>query len=132
MSRSVVLTIPVLTPSLNVMLGQHWAARSKHNDSYIWHLKVALGKEEGWETKVGEVREIEIVSFRTRVVDHDNFIGGTKGLIDAMKKVGLIWQDDKKHLIWRGLVQIKVPHRNECRTEIAIFIGEKKHDKSKS
>lgn len=42
--------------------------------------------------------EVKIKSFRERLLDEDNLSGGCKGLLDAMKRLGMIVNDDPKHV----------------------------------
>lgn len=45
-----------------------------------------------------EMREIKIISVRSRLLDPDNFIGGLKPLIDAIKELKYISDDSPKRL----------------------------------
>lgn len=63
---------------------------------------------------------IEITSFRCRLLDIDNFIGGCKFLVDALRYSGLLEDDspDKMEAIFR---QNKVAKRMEQKTEVNIY-----------
>ena len=41
-------------------------------------------------------RRVTIISYRKRLLDEDNNVGSTKPLLDAVKDMGLIWDDSPK------------------------------------
>src|SRR5262245_48860564 len=62
---------------------------------------------------------LSITSFAIRLTDEDNLKGGCKALIDCLKKLNLIDDDDPKSLKLE-VIQKKVAHISEERTEVKI------------
>lgn len=90
--------------SRNVLDKWHWNKRRKHSrawESDIWKaFRLSTPKAKG---KV----KLKITSYRTRLLDHDNLVGGCKGILDAMKRLGIII-DDTPDLIEVEYEQMKV------------------------
>lgn len=63
---------------------------------------------------------VRIASFRRRVLDPDNLIGGCKYFIDGLRHAGLI-PDDRPEDITLEVRQEKVTSKIEERTEIEIL-----------
>ena len=63
---------------------------------------------------------IKIVSFRTRLLDPDNLVGGVKYFIDSLRYAALI-PDDRPQDITLEVSQEKVQTRKEERTTIEIL-----------
>lgn len=71
--------------------------------------------------------KIEIVSYRGRLLDYGNLIGGCKGLIDCLcrstdrypARLGAIWDDSPAWLVLEAK-QVQVAPENRC-TEIEIL-----------
>lgn len=76
--------------------------------------QVSQGKE-----KVHGRAYLSITSFTVRPTDEDNFEGGCKALIDCLKSLRLIDDDDPKSLKLK-VIQKKVEHRSQERTQVKI------------
>jgi hypothetical protein len=63
---------------------------------------------------------VRIVSHRIRSIDADNLAGGCKWLIDALRAIPLIPDDDPASIIL-SVEQVKVAHRTEQKTEIELL-----------
>jgi len=50
---------------------------------------------------------LEIKNYRKRLLDHDNLVGGAKGLIDALWYEGFIFDDSKKYIYTPRISQVK-------------------------
>ena len=87
-------TIPIATPSLNETLGKHWAARKKIYKPWILNLFVATATIPRATGK----RRLTVDRHGKRMLDTDNLIGGAKGVIDIIKKLYLIIDDDQSNL----------------------------------
>ena len=94
------ITIPVVTPSLNELLNMNRHARTRLKKSYMAHIEGAVYDMKMTVNKLKRPkrRRLRIWSFRKRLLDPDNFIGGTKPLTDALKELGLIWDDSTKYI----------------------------------
>ena len=84
--------------SRNILDRQHWAVKRKSKQ--IWALfvrnQMKLNKIE--KAKAGEKFKLTIVSYRKKLLDYDNLVGGVKGLLDACIDEELIWEDSPKYL----------------------------------
>jgi len=76
--------------------------------------QVPQGKEKGYGRP-----HLCITSFALRLTDEDNLKGGCKALIDCLRTLNLIDNDDPKSLELT-VKQIKVRHRHEERTIVRI------------
>jgi len=115
-----VIVIPSVMPSLNQQLRMHHYARMRLKKKCAKDVDDAL-KASGY--KVTEMiypsrRMVTIISYRKRLLDEDNNVGSTKPLLDAVKDMGLIWDDSPKfcELVTR---QEKA---KDVRTEIRIEV----------
>ncbi len=78
----------------------------------------SLGAQEGEGGHAARCA-VRIKSFRTRLLDPDNLIGGTKYFVDSLRYAGLI-HDDREADITLSVSQEKVSHKKEEQTEIQI------------
>lgn len=63
---------------------------------------------------------LRITSFTVKLKDEDNLTGGCKALIDCLKTLNLI-DDDNPDALKLKVTQKKVAHRREERTEVKII-----------
>jgi hypothetical protein len=95
----IVLTIPELTPSLNVTRAGHW--RTRHRRRKHWSMLVLVAKSEARvydrPPAVGKARVI-VERHGGRRLDQDNAVGGLKDLVDGLRDNGFIVDDDPEHL----------------------------------
>ena len=82
--------IPKITPSLNEVLRRHWSINYAEKRSWIGWITVLVG------VPACQYRRIIITRVATRDLDPDNLAGGCKSLLDAIRDVGLILDDDAK------------------------------------
>lgn len=66
----------------------------------------------------GDRKKLMIVSYRKKLLDPDNFIGGLKLLIDSLVDIHLLYDDSLEYLELQGPEQ-KIDLKNP-RTEIYI------------
>lgn len=93
--------LEILTPipPANKQLRMHWAQRAKIKKALAWEIRVgiaeAMNAGEIPEAAIGkkERRTVRITLFLKRRYDKDNLHAACKGLIDAMRHTGLIWND---------------------------------------
>ncbi len=82
------------SPSLNQLLTMHWSKRLKHNRQWF-HAVIATA---GFK-KPPEERFIllTLTSYRLKLLDLDNLIGGLKGCVDSIVRAGLMKDDSPEH-----------------------------------
>ena len=115
-----IIVIPCAMPSLNQQLRMHHYARMRLKKECVKAVGDAL-KVSGYlvmEMIRPSRRKVTIISYRKRLLDEDNNVGSTKPLLDAVKDMGLIWDDSPKfcELVTR---QEKA---GEVKTEIQIEV----------
>lgn len=70
--------------------------------------------------KVNNKREkklIKIISYRKRLLDYGNLVGGAKPIPDALVALGWLWDDSPE---WSEVVYEQVKVKNGERTEVVI------------
>jgi len=109
----IVIDLPII--SANKLLRMHWAKRAKIQKDYYSAIYVVIPIY--LHPPKQRKRKVIITSYRKRLLDKDNLYAGTKPLVDALKKAGLIWDDSPK---WINLeVKQAVDGKNQ-RTEVEI------------
>ena len=106
-------------PSANRQLRQHWATRRKLKHAILKELTVAVRAQTLKPVKREQVKKCVTITLyrRGRRFDHDNAFGAVKPLVDALRELGLIWNDSPT---WLDLgVDQALDHRNP-RVEIEI------------
>jgi len=90
-------------PSLNKTLSEHWSQKTKRRNRFQEQVTLSLlehyKKAERDETKVKKPKSVHIHSQRMRTLDHDNLVGGSKSLIDALKRLDLIVDDTPEWIL---------------------------------
>ena len=113
------ITIPVIAPSVNETIKLHWGARDRLKKLFIAHIEGAI---HDMDMKINKLkrpkkRKVMIYSFRKKIMDRDNIWASHKQMIDALKELGLIWDDSEKYIDLR-VFQLEHP---EQKTEIFIY-----------
>ena len=110
-----IITLPIKVESRNKLDRQHWAVKRKSKQ--IWALfvrnQMKLNKIKKAET--GEKFKLTIISYRKKLLDYDNLVGGVKGLLDACIDEELIWEDSPKYL------NLKVEQHKATKYETALI-----------
>jgi hypothetical protein len=100
----------------------HWAKRSKLRKDDEWALTAAKldAQRQGQKVwpKKGEHVAVDVHSYRTRLLDNGNLIGGAKGLLDALVNIGLATDDRPADMT--DTYQQTVVKRADERTVITI------------
>ena len=111
------VTIPRRLPSQNNSHYRHWSHYVKERDTWFVLMRSHLPPRQLVEAKV----RLHIVSYRNRLVDFANLVGGAKPIPDCLQRLGYIVDDSPK---WFDCAyeQIQCP-RAEERTEIH-FLGD--------
>lgn len=115
-------TIDEPTPSLNVLRRQYASARHYATLRNRFEQYVMVARMNEKIPKATAKRRVRIVRFATQEkyrLDHDNFIGGLKPLLDALVRQGLIVDDDAAHLEG-DYVQLIAESTSKSRTVIKI------------
>jgi len=94
----ITLTLREASPSLNEHIRKHWVHH--HRLARHWSMLVMEAKS---AARIGQPStpahaELKVTRFGIRSLDTDNFVGGLKPLIDALKNHGFIADDDPAHL----------------------------------
>lgn len=92
------IVLPLLTPSLNEYLKLHYIARWKLGQQYQWGLIAVEANDEKFKVKWRERRKVIVISYRKKILDYDNFVGGAKCLIDSLEEMKLIFLDNPTYL----------------------------------
>jgi len=109
------ITLPTKIQSQNKRDKLHWATRSKQRQHWYTQLRMRLKPKEPPTALVS----IRIVSYRNRLLDYANLVGGDcKPIIDCLVQLGYI-KDDSPRWFTCEYQQVQVA-RNEERTEIVL------------
>ena len=94
------MTLDIIIKSRNILDRMHWAAKRKLKQEYALLIRNQMRTKKHYHDLITEPKffTLEIVSYRKRLLDYDNLVGGCKQLIDALSKERFIWDDDMKHL----------------------------------
>ena len=91
------LSLPIKINSRNVLDRQHWAQKRRTKKEYALLIRnqmrlgrISLAKQEKFD--------LIIHSFRKKLLDFDNLVGGCKHLIDALIDERFIFDDSPKYL----------------------------------
>lgn len=102
------LVIPRATPSLNQTQYKHWS---------VYRRLKMLWRKEIWAARIQTKAKFVIPPARARVkitrsgrlLDHDNYIGGLKCILDCLRTDGLIRDDNAEHLELIATQQVGEP-----------------------
>jgi len=89
----IVLIIAEPTPSLNALLRGHWAKNHRIRQDWRWLTRAAIRRAQIWIPPKWAKAKVRIERYGGRVLDADNFRGGTKFLTDALVQEGIIVND---------------------------------------
>ena len=94
------MTLVIIIKSRNVLDRLHWAVKRKLKQEYALLIRNKMRTKPHYKELITEPTffKLEIVSYRKRYLDFDNFVGGCKQLIDAMIEEKFIWDDSPKYL----------------------------------
>lgn len=82
------------SPSLNQLLGMHWAVRLKSERKWFHAIIATAGFKKPPETRF---IILTLTSYRVKLLDVDNLIGGMKKLLDAIVRAGYMKDDSPEH-----------------------------------
>ena len=100
-----------LTPTNNILLRMSWRRRHALNKSWVWIIKAALlcNDIDLKKFSFGKRRHVHIISYRKKLPDTDNLIGGMKPCVDALVANKILIDDDPAHLtlVVQGEIDLK-------------------------
>lgn len=115
----ITLRIPELAPSLNSkggLLRMHWTRRKKLLVKWQYLvMEAAAGRKHSGPCRVTITRH-----YASTPLDRDNCYAAAKLPLDALRKCGIIKDDDNQTLMSLSCKQVKVATRKEQGTEIII------------
>jgi hypothetical protein len=96
----ITLEIPERTPSVNLFHGYHWSKKLKEKQRWGWLVKMAIMEWTGKPIPVPEdgISRVTIERYGPRILDRDNFIAGTKWLMDALVSQRFLVDDSPAHV----------------------------------
>lgn len=100
------IKLPIKVESRNVLDRQHWAVKRRQKQNYQLLIRNQMRLNNVPKTTPQKYQLI-ITSYRKRLLDHDNLVGGCKHLIDALFNELFIWDDSPKFLSTPIIKQIK-------------------------
>jgi hypothetical protein len=106
------LEIREATPSLNRIWCKHWTRAFELRRK--WHTLVRVARI---EAKIASAKPlstrvlVNVTRYGPRMLDHDNFVGGCKFLIDGLVKERLVENDDPHHIEANYTQHVGRPHR---------------------
>lgn len=117
------IILPIVTMSNNELIRMHFRTQMKIKDMYQWELVVVGANDPKYKAELGERRRVTIVSYRKKLHDPDNFVGGLKLLIDVLVRMDLICDDSDKHIELVALQEVKKPYQTEITIESLGMAG---------
>lgn len=93
-----ILTIPQKVESRNVLDRKHWAVKRRSKQIWALFVRNQMRLKKIRECEIGEKFKLTIISYRKKLLDYDNLVGGVKQLLDACSEEKLIWDDAPKYL----------------------------------
>jgi hypothetical protein len=93
----VILHLDEAVPSRNAVDKLHWTKRQKLRERWQWLIRAALLNQR-LQVQRFPMAQIRIERYSPRKLDDDNFVGGAKQLVDALKHLGFIVDDTAKHV----------------------------------
>ena len=103
-----------LFPSLNVMLREHFSARSKRKEKLCWLIK----QQQPIKFK-GKVR-VRYIRHAIKLMDWDNHASSCKLVFDALKECGIITDDNPNVIVVFNPEQERVNKRENEKIIIKI------------
>lgn len=91
------ILLPIKIKTRNEIDKMHWADKPKLKNEYKILIRNQMRLNNIQKIDSGKVK-LSITSYRKRLLDQDNLIGGCKQLIDGLTDEGFIVDDDPDHL----------------------------------
>jgi hypothetical protein len=114
------LHIPESTPSLNRIWGGHWKNKHELRTRWLWLVRQARLKAKVYDRPNYPRARLTIERWGAKHLDHDNFVAGTKPMVDSLVQEGLIAGDSPDHI---GIPQY-IQHIGKQRGTLVRIEGE--------
>lgn len=101
----ITLCLEAATPSLNAMNKMHWARRHRLRGQWQWLVKAAVLNDKVTVKTIPNAK-VTIERYGAKKLDHDNFVGGAKQLIDSLVQEGFLVDDSPSHVSIRYVQHI--------------------------
>jgi hypothetical protein len=108
MAREISFALPLLLPSLNTALRQHWAERERAQKALNLEVLAAIGGSRYIPRPPFARARVTVVRISTGALDPDGAAGSTKSLLDVLKL-----HDDKRNPLGLSVIQGDEPNRLE-------------------
>lgn len=115
----ITLELRMVPCSLNRLLRSHWSFKQQQLTAWHTILYVALDATKIQEKKALMAKaqlatrmRLDIEVHHSRLFDHDNLVGSVKPLVDAVKHLGLIY-DDRPAFLELKVTQKKSTRKNQ-------------------
>ena len=96
--ESDIITLSHKIESRNVLDRKHWAVKRRCKQIWALLIRNQMRLKKIKECDIEEKFELSIISYRKKLLDYDNLVGGCKQLLDACSEEKLIWDDAPKYL----------------------------------
>ncbi len=103
-----VITLPRRVPSQNQSQYRHWTKYKQEKDTWFVLLRAQLTPRQPPDHAV----RMRLTSYRVRLVDYANLVGGAKPIPDALIRLGWL-RDDSPRWFFCEYFQIQVPKAEE-------------------
>ena len=113
--------VPRQIPSQNKSQYKHWSYYTKERDAWFVLLRTQLAPQKALKAKV----RLCIRSYRTRLLDYANLVGGAKPIPDCLIRLGYL-HDDSPQWFECSYEQFQVV-KTDQRTEIEFLPSEATH-----
>ena len=90
------ISLPIRLPSRNLTNKWHWAKKSREKKVYRVLIRNQMRLRRIRKAKPKERFLIAIISYRKRLLDHDNL--DIKLILDSLTNEGYIWDDAPKYI----------------------------------
>lgn len=118
----ITLTIPEASPSLNEHKWKHWSKHLRLRKHWSMLVLVAKNEAKIFNAHPVDPALVTIIREGHRLLDHDNFVGGAKSLVDSLRDQRLIADDSPAHATFT-YEQRQVPKASYPRTLVEIRRG---------
>jgi hypothetical protein len=112
------IEIDEATPSLNLLLGTHWARKTETRKRWHWLVRAGLSRASCFERPQYARARVSIERYGPRILDADNCRAGMKFLMDGLKVHGIIL-DDKPAVIGEPVIR-QIVSKTERKTVVRI------------
>ena len=117
--ESDIITLSHKIESRNVLDRKHWAVKRRCKQIWALLIRNQMRLKKIKECDIEEKFKLCIISYRKKLLDYDNLVGGCKQLIDACSEEKFIFDDAPKYL------DLKV-EQHKSKKNKTIIIREKK------